>query len=186
MQYLTKHGIDPPYNRKHDDTDRCYQLIVFKNIKLTSRLPLHHSLITQPSRASFTRLYNSDLNVVLHNTYIFPRREYNHITAYTRTSSINYLTPPLLKYTTVHTHIRVLIQSSYNLYFQTYSSHKTIRHICLPKRECDLATAYNQNILYPHTVKHQCTSHRLKSNCTTTNRTFAHIKQYIAYIPIEI
>jgi hypothetical protein len=46
MHDLTKQGIDPPYNRKHDDTDRCYPLIVKKYIKLTSRLPLYHLLVT--------------------------------------------------------------------------------------------------------------------------------------------
>jgi hypothetical protein len=56
-----------------------------KILNLLLALQLHHPLVTWPSWASFTRLYNSDLSVVLPNTYIFPRREYNHITAYTRT-----------------------------------------------------------------------------------------------------
>jgi hypothetical protein len=144
MWWLTKRSITLPYNKNHDNTDRYYPLIVWK-IKLTSRLPLHHSLITQPSRASFTRLYNSNLNVMLHNTYIFPRREYNHITAYTRTPQINisrhhyYITPR-------HTHIRVLIQSSHNLYFQTYSSHK------FPSMHFSQHNRHFKN--YPHSKPH--------------------------------
>jgi hypothetical protein len=87
---LRRQGIDPPYNKNHDEADRYYPLTVWKT-KLISRLPLHHSSITRPSWASFTRLYNSDLSVVLHNAYIFPRCEYNHITAYTRTPQSNIL-----------------------------------------------------------------------------------------------
>jgi hypothetical protein len=90
MWWLTKRSITLPYNKNHDNTDRYYPLTVWKT-KLTPRLPLHHSSITRPSGASFTRLYNSDLSAVLHNTYIFPRREYNHNAAYTRTSQSNIL-----------------------------------------------------------------------------------------------
>jgi hypothetical protein len=91
MQYLTRQGVDPSYNRKHDDTDRCYQLIVLKILNLLLALPLHHPLVTWPLGASFTRLYNSNLNVGSHNTYIFLCCEYNHITAYTRTPQSNIL-----------------------------------------------------------------------------------------------
>jgi hypothetical protein len=140
MQYLTRQGIGPPYNRKHDDTDRCYQLIVLKILNLLLALPLHHPLVTWPSGASFTRLYNSNLNIGSQNTYIFPRREYNYITAYTRTPQINTLRHHYHN-TPWHTHIRVLIQFSHNLYFQTYSSHKTSTTHLFTKHECDLATA---------------------------------------------
>jgi hypothetical protein len=91
MQYLTRQGIDLPYDKNHDDADRCYQLTVFTIPNLSLASPLHHPLATWPSWASFTRLYNSDLSVVLPNAYIFPRREYNHITAYTCTPQSNIL-----------------------------------------------------------------------------------------------
>jgi hypothetical protein len=94
-----------------------------KILNLLLTLPLHHPLVTWPWWASFTWLYDSNLNVVLHNTYIFPRCEYNHITAYTRTPQSNILRHHYYN-TPRHTHIRVPIQSSHNLYFQTYSSHK--------------------------------------------------------------
>jgi hypothetical protein len=62
-----------------------------KILNLLLALLLHHPLVTWPSCVSFTWLYNSNLNVVLHNTYIFSHREYNHITAYTRTPQTNIL-----------------------------------------------------------------------------------------------
>jgi hypothetical protein len=83
MWWLTKWSITLPYNKNHDNTDGYYPLTVWKT-ELTPHLSLHHSSITRPSCAYFTRLYNSDLSVVLHKTYIFLRCEYNHITAYTR------------------------------------------------------------------------------------------------------
>jgi hypothetical protein len=43
------------------------------------------------NNTSFIRLYNIYLSVVLPNAYIFLRREYNHITAYTRTPQTNIL-----------------------------------------------------------------------------------------------
>jgi hypothetical protein len=118
---LTKQGIDPPYNRKHDDTNRCYQLIILKILNLLLSLPLHHSLVTSPSCASFIRFYDSNINVVLYNTYIFSRREYNHITAYTCTPQSN----------TLHHH-------HYNIHHDThahmcpYITHKTSTALVTP------------------------------------------------------
>jgi hypothetical protein len=55
---------------------------------------------------------------VLHNTCIFPRREYNHITTYTRTpQTISYATITIIHHGT-HTHLRALIKSSHPMYFQ--------------------------------------------------------------------
>jgi hypothetical protein len=62
-----------------------------KILNLILALPLQHPLVTWPSGASFTQLYDSHLNVVLHNTYVFLRCEYNHITAYTGTPQSNIL-----------------------------------------------------------------------------------------------
>jgi hypothetical protein len=101
---LIKRNIDPPYNKNHDNTDRYYQLTVW-NTKLTSRLAttlFNHIIIMSIPHT----MNNSNINVMLHSTYIFPHREYNHITAYTRTPQSNILRNPYYN-TPRHTHIRV-------------------------------------------------------------------------------
>jgi hypothetical protein len=119
MWWLTKWSIALPYNKNHDNTDGYYPLTVWKKTELTPRLPLHHSSITRPSCAYFTRLYNSDLSVVLHKTYIFLRCEYNHITAYTRTPQSIILRHQYYN-TPRHTRIRVPTAFSWPILAQLF------------------------------------------------------------------
>jgi hypothetical protein len=101
---------------------------------------------------------------VLHNTCTFPRREYNHITAYTCTPQINTLRHH--HNTPRHTHIRVLIKSSHPMYFQfthPIKQHNTFAYLNV---KATLLRHITKTFLYPHTFQHQRTPHGPKYNCT--------------------
>ena len=88
---LRRQGFDPPYNKNHDEADRCYQLIVKKNTRLTSRLATKTPFSHMTLESILHTVIRQQSNVVLHKTYIFLCCEYNHITAYTRTPQTNIL-----------------------------------------------------------------------------------------------
>jgi hypothetical protein len=87
---LRRQGFDPP-NQNHDEADRCYQLIVFKNTRLTSRLATTTPFSHMTLGSILHTVIRQQSNVVLHKTYIFLRCEYNHITTYIRTPQTNIL-----------------------------------------------------------------------------------------------